>query len=249
MMALKITINRNSPVFTVIGNPLFLIGLIELEVKTIIDEPGKYDEFIKTRNSAWNKFVLDWSEKTTKITKRKPPQVIPLPKYSLVDELGELHEFLKEKFEFNFQFTALSTLAPFLQNAYNKMIYNIDTVRNTGQLLHDLILDYGGMEFIILLNPKPDDIKKAIEYSEKTKFIVIREYARIPKDTWAPPDKAWIDLFSELKKDSYPIRRDELGNILDHLLENNLTDQRRLETIGRHKNMQNDLQRYFGDVE
>ncbi|MCA9827169.1 MAG: ATP-binding protein, partial [Nitrosopumilus sp.] len=33
----KIKINRKSPIFTIIGNPLFLIGLIELEVKTFIN--------------------------------------------------------------------------------------------------------------------------------------------------------------------------------------------------------------------
>ncbi len=246
---LKIIINRKSPVFTVIGNPLFLIGLIELEVKTIINEHGKYADFLKERNSSWNKFVMDWSEKPEKITKRKPQRVIPLPKYSLVDELGELHEFLKEKFEFNFQFTALSTLSPFLQNAYNKMIYNIDAVRNTGQLLYDLILDYGEMEFTILLNPKSEDIKKALEYSEKTKFIVIREYSRVSKDTWASPDKAWLDLFLEIKRGSYHIRNDELGNILDYLLENNLTNQHRLEIMGRHKNVLTDLEKYFGNVD
>lgn len=245
----KIKINRKSPIFSIIGNPLFLIGLIELEVKTIINEPIQYRDFLRERNIAWNKFVKDWSEKQEKITKRKPPRVIPLPNYSLVDELGDLHEFLKEKFEFNFQFTALSTLSPFLQNAYNKMIYNVDTIKNTGQHLHDLILDYGEKEFTILLNPKSEDIQKALEYSEKTKFIVIREYSTVSKDTWAPPDKAWLDLFLEMKRGPYYIRGDELGNILDYLLENNLTNQHRLETIGRHKNLFNDLQRYFGDVD
>ena len=244
----KIKINRKSPVFRIIGNPLFLIGLIELEVKTIINEPEKYGEFLRERNTAWNKFVKDWSEKQEKIAKRKPQRVIPLPNYSLVDELGELHEFLKEKFEFNFQFTALSTLTPYLQNAYNKMIYNVDTVRNTGQHLYDLIIDYGGMEFTVLLNPKTEDIKKALEYSEKTKYIVIREHFTVSKDTWAPPDKAWLDLFLEMKRGQYYICGDELATILDYLLENNLTNQDRLETLARHKNVLNDLQRYFGDI-
>ncbi len=245
----KISINRKSPIFTIIGNPLFLIGLIELEAKTIINEPGKYTDFLKERNAAWSQFVKDWSKKPEKIVKRKPQRVIPLPQYSLVSELVELHEFLKDKFEFNFQFTALSTLTPFLQNAYNKMIYNIDTVRNTGQLLYDLILDFGGMKFTVLLNPKSEDIQKALEYSEKTKFIVIREYFKISKDTWAPPDKAWVDLLLEMKRGPFYIRGDELANILDYLLENNLTNQHRLKTIGRHKNALYDIEKYFGDVD
>ena len=245
----KIKINRKSPIFTIIGNPLFLIGLIELEVKTIIDDPVKYRNFLKERNANWNKFVQDWSEKQEKITKRKPPGVIPLPNYSLVDDLGELHEFLKEKFEFNFQFTALSTLAPYLQNAYNKMIYNVKTVKHTGQNLYDLLIDYGGMEFTVLLNPKTEDIQKALEYSEKKKFIVIREYFQISKDTWASPGKAWWDLFGEMKRGPYYIRGDEIANILDYLLENSLTNKTKLETIARHNNMTNDLIEYLGNTE
>ncbi len=244
----KIKINRKSPIFTIIGNPLFLIGMIELEVKTIIDDPVKYRDFLRERNANWNKFVQDWSEKQEKITKKKSPKVIPLLNYSLVDDLGELHAFLKETFEFNFQFTALSTLAPYLQNAYNKMIYNVETVRNTGQNLYDLLIDYGGMEFTVLLNPKTEDIQKALEYSEKKKFIVIREYSNVSKDTWAPPDKAWLDLFGEMKRGSYYIRSDELTNILDNLLEKRLTNQNRLETIARHKNMINELKVYLGNT-
>ena len=245
----KIKINRKSPIFTIIGNPLFLIGLIELEVKTIIDDPVKYRDFLRERNTRWNKFVQDWSEKQEKITKRKPPGVIPLPNYSLVSDLGELHEFLKEKFEFNFQFTALSTLAPYLQNAYNKMIYNVETIKNTGQNLYDLITDYAGMEFTVLLTPKTEDIKKALEYSAKNKFIVIREYSNVSNDTWASPDKAWLDLFREIKRGPYYIRDDEITNILDYLLENNLTTPHRLETIAIHKNMINDLRGYLGNPE
>ncbi len=245
----KIKINRKSPIFTIIGNPLFLIGLIELEVKTIIDDPAKYRDFLRERNASWNKFVQDWSEKQEKITKRKPPRVIPLPNYSLVGDLGELCEFLKEKFEFNFQFTALSTLAPYLQNAYNKMIYNVETIRNTGQNLHDLITDYAGIEFTVLLTPKTGEIQKALEYSEKKNFIVIREYSNVSKDIWAPPDKAWLDLFREIKRGPYYIRGDETANILDYLLENNLTTLNRLETTARHKNMINDLRKYLDNTE
>ncbi|MCE2507177.1 MAG: ATP-binding protein [Nitrosopumilaceae archaeon] len=244
----KITINRKSPIFSIIGNPLFLIGLIELEVKTLIDQSVNYREFLEKRNAAWTKFVNDWSETQEKTRKRKPPHIIPLPNYSISNELGELHEFLKEKFEFNFQFTALSTLRPFLQNAYNKMIYNIDVTKNSGQQLHDMILDFNNKEFVVLLNPKSEEINKALQYSEKSKFIVIREYTTVSKETWASPPKAWIDLLLELKKGPYGIRGDEMANILDYLLDNNLTNQTRLETVGRHKNVLSEIYRYLGDV-
>ncbi|MCA9828806.1 MAG: hypothetical protein KC444_10565, partial [Nitrosopumilus sp.] len=208
-----------------------------------------YRDFLKHRNATWTKFVKDWSETPEKTTKRKPPHIIPLPNYSIVDELGELHEFLKEKFEFNFQFTALSTLRPFLQNAYNKIIYNINVTKNAGQQLHDMILDFNSKEFVVLLNPKSEEINKALEYSEKRKFIVIREYTTVSKETWSSPTKAWIDLLLELKRGPYGIRGDEMANILDYLLDNNLTNHARLETVGRHKNVLNEIDRFFGDVD
>lgn len=246
---IKIIINKQSPIFSIIGNPLFLIGLIELEAKIIMNDSDKYEKFLKERNIVWNKFVQDWSEKQERGTGQKSSGIFSLQNYSLVNNLEDLHEFLKEKFEFNFKFTALSTLEYYLQNAYNKMIYHIHTEKNAGQSLYDLIIDYNEMEFTVILNPKTGDIQKALEYSEREKFIIIREYSKISKDTWASPGDAWIDLFLELKRESHHIHKDELENILDYLLDNNLTDKNKLEAIARHKNVLHNLKQYFGDIE
>lgn len=238
-----IKINRKSPVFDIIGNPLFLIGMIESEAELALANLEKYRQFLHERNAAWNKFVKDWMG-GPKRTAKKPVQTIPLPLYSLVPELIDMHDFLSEKFEFDFQFTALSTLAPFLQHAYNKMIYTINAIKDTGQQLYDLLLNYKPLEFMILLNPKADDIQKALEYSEKTRFVIIREHYSISKKTWAAPAHAWLDLISEMKR-SYPINADETDIILEHLLNANLTNKNELENLGRHRNILPYIQKCF----
>ncbi len=241
----KIKINRKSPIFGIVGNPLFLIGMIELEAKSILAEPEKYKIFLKERNVMWNKFVKDWTETREKTPRQKSKEMTLLANYSIVDVLQGLHEFLIEKFEFDFQFTALSTLEPYLQNAYNKMIYNIEVSKGAGQYLYDIITEHKSNS-TILLNPSTKDIKNALEYSEKKQFIVIREYSTVSKDTWASPEKAWLDLLGETSRGGHYIRHDELANILDQLIENNLASQDKLETLARHKNMSKKLKDYLG---
>ena len=245
----KITINRKNPLFGIVGNPLFLIALIELEVKEILDDPAKYKEFLQKRNASWSKFVVKWSQKKTKVVKKKPELLIPLKKYNLVNDLTDLHDYLNENFEFNFQFTGLSTLYPFLHNAYNKITYNIETVKGAGQLLLDVIQERTREKFGIVLNPKTQQVRSMIEFSNKTKFIIIREFTKPPTTTWAPPEKAWIDLFVEMKRNTLQITGDELGHILDYLLENSLVKENRIHAIANHRNILLDVEEYLGRVD
>ncbi len=245
----KITINRKSPIFNIVGNPLFLIGLIELEVKSILDEPDKYKEFLQKRNSAWGKFVKNWSLKKEKTRKKKPELLVPLQNYYLVDELINLHDYLNDKFDSSFQFTGLSTLSPYLQNAYNRMVYNLETTKGSGQLLHDLILNFTGTKFGVLINPKPSDLKAMMEFSDRLKFIVIREFSKKSSTTWAPPEKAWVDLFVEMKRGMSSITGDELAYLFDYLIEHALLEEKRIYAIANHRNILYDIEDYLGKTD
>jgi len=242
---IKLVINRQSDVFKAVRNPLFLIGLIEAEAKIIAENPSKYSRFIQDRNRLWSKFIVDWSAKEKKKKRKIASKIGPLPHYNLSSDLVDLHDFLKEKFEHNFQFTGLSTLFSFLQNAYSKIIYTICTINGAGQQLHDLILDYNDSEFIVLLNPKSFEIKTALEVSDKQKFLVIREYAEKPTSDWAIPEKAWLDLYIEIIKHKVPISTDELFVILDGLMEAELIDKTKLKSIARHKNILAEIYPYL----
>lgn len=242
----KITINRKSPVFGAVGNPLFLIGMVCLEAKEILKDPKKYDGFLTGRNVSWCRFVERWSQKGPAPAGRRAQEAIVLPeKYSPVDELLDLHDHLKENFEFGFQFTALSTLSPFLHNAYNTTTYSIETVRGAGQLLHDMILDYAGGKFKVLLNPRSEQAK-LMKLLEDERFIIIREFSRNPTATWANPAKAWVDMLAEMRRDTLQISDDEPGNVLDYMLESDLVKEEKVRAAARHKNILPAAEVYLG---
>ena len=85
-----------------------------------------------------NQFITDRLPQQQSYGKAKH-EAVPLSGYTLQSELVELHDYLKENFEHDFQFTGLSTLSPFMQNAYGRMVYSIHTVNGAGQSLLESI--------------------------------------------------------------------------------------------------------------
>jgi len=90
-------------------------------------------------------------------------------------------------------------------------------------------------------------VKTALTVSEKKKFIIIREYSSKITGTWASPNKAWIDLFVEMKRRTIPIDIEELTATVDYLLENGLVTQKTLYSLARHRNMLDEVQEFFGE--
>ena len=241
----KIKINRNSPVFKAFKNPLFLIGLIKIEAELVMENPSKYKEFLKERNEAWDKFVINWSPKENRKVQIRSEKEVLLPNYFLSEELIELHDFLKEKFPQSFQFTGLSTLSPFLQNAYNTMIYSIQTTNGSGLELRDIIMEYVDNNFTILLEPDQVELKTVTELLNVKKIIVIREYAEKLTSTWATPEKSWLDLYVEVEKKKLNLYKDELSIILENLIEMNLITSTKLKSIARHKKLLDGVENYL----
>lgn len=236
-----VTVNRNSNVFKAVKNPLFIIGLIYIESKLFLQNKHDFKIFLQDRNKLWGKFIKDWSTKD-KPQKHEGKTLEPQPKYLLSDDLTDLHDYLIENFEHNIQFTGLSMLYVFLQNAYGKIIYHIHTIKGAGQQLQDLISKYAdGKKFIALLNPTRQELQNAMDFSEKNKFIVIREYSEKPTTPWATAEKAWLDLYTEIKKNLLPIPSDEIFIILDNLLESNLIDENKLKALARHRHQLADV--------
>lgn len=243
---IKIVVNRNSYVFRAFKNPLILIGMIGLEAKLALDLASpEVESFLKERNYAWNNFVKDSLPKEEKSKKSREEKMIHIPNYSLSDDLIDLHDYLKDKFEHSFQFTGLSTLTPYLQNAYNKMIYNIQTIKGTGQELLEMIEDHG--EFVVLLEPKPEETKTALEVSKEKNFIIIREYSEKPTSHWATPEKAWLDFYYEVKKHKLPYYHDEITIVLENLIDNKLLSISKLKSMARHKKLLNEIESYLDD--
>ena len=240
----RVTINRSSDVFGIFKNPLFLFGFIRLEAELAAENPSVYSAFINERNRRWGELVGKFLPRPEVKKSRSEEKIVPTPRYSLEGELIELHDHLKEAFGHDFQFTGLSTLTPFLHNAYSKIIYSMHTVNGAGQELLDAILGYTE-RFTVLLDPTPSEIGTILGISKGGRLIVIREYAKKFPTTWATPEKAWLDLYAEVKKSRITLYGDELAMILAELLDSNLADPKKMRALARHVKLLDEVETYL----
>ncbi|MCE2498109.1 MAG: ATP-binding protein [Nitrosopumilaceae archaeon] len=237
----RVAISKASVVFKTFKNPLFLLGLIRIEAELVACNPSKYADFVVERNRRWVEFIDKFLPKPETRNGRMEERIVPMPNYSLEAELVELHDHLKERFVHDFQFTGLSTLFPFLQNAYSKIIYNVQAMKGAGQELLEIISDHS-KEITVLLNPKPFEVETVLKVAEHSRFMIIREYAERLSTTWATPEKAWLDLYIEVNKKKVTMYRDELAAILAELLESNLIDPKKLRSLAKHRNILGEIE-------
>lgn len=230
----EVRINKKDTAFKFFKNPLYLLGIIGIEARLIAENPAIYDLFVNKRNAQWRAFAEDWSKKEVEKRSREisPPH---LPNYSLARDLVALHDALKEEFEGRIQFTALSTLLPYVHNVLGKTIYTLYTEPGMGERLVQLISYHIEDNFIALLDPKPRELELAMDVSGKTRFIVVREYAQIYGPTFAEPEEAWIDLLVEIRKNKIPVAENELRYILQELARKNLVNHNRLVRLAKRR--------------
>ena len=239
---LQIGIGRNSRAFRLFKNPLFFIALIRIESELIAEDQSHRD-FVERRNRMLDRFIADRLPQQQGQGRPKR-EAVPLSRYALQSELIELHDHLKESFEHNFQFTGLSTLAPFLQNAYGRLVYSIHTINGAGQPLLESISDHS-KEFVVLLNPKVREFETLFEATKSSRFIAVREYEENPAPAWARPEKAWLDLYFEVTRGLLPLYNDELILILDELLSIGLVTPTRLRSLARRRKIQGEINGYL----
>ena len=233
-----ISIGRKSGAFRLFKNPLFLIALLRIEAELVADD-RTHQGFLERRNRMLEEFVAKRLPQQQNRGKPKK-KAVRLSRYTLQDDLIEMHDYLEEHFEHEFQFTGISTLAPFLQNAYSRMVYSVYTINGAGQVLLDLIADEFG-EFTALLNPEKRDFEVLFEATESAKFIAIREFERRPTPSWAEPEKAWLDLYFDVTRDKILPYHDELDPMLEDLLNVGLVAPARLRMLARGRKMLDEI--------
>lgn len=227
----QVTVNKKDGAFKFFKNPLFLLGLIGIEVKLLAENPEVYEKFISKRNVKLQEFTRDWGKKEVEKRARVVPAPI-LPGYSLANDLVVLHDSLTEEFEGRVQFTALSTLAPYLHNLLGKVVYTVYTEPGMGEKLVQLISYHvDDARFVTMHDPSPRDLEVAMNSSGKERFVVVREYAQIYGSTFASPEEAWVDLLVEIKKNKLPVAESELRYILEELARRNLIDRAKLNML------------------
>ena len=239
---LRVSIGRNSPTFHLFKNPLFLVGQIRIDAELAAEDPSLIP-FIRRRNKMLEEFVRDRLPRRVGVGGSRR-EAAPLLEYSLQEDLVDLHDYLKEMFERDFQFTGLSTLAPFLHNSHNRIIYTIHTAPGAGQSLLEAISGHS-KEFAVMLNPRRQEIAAVLEESERSRFMLIREYREGLSPAWAGPEKAWLDLYFEVTRDRIPLYHDELILVLDELLDAGLARPARVRTLARRRQILKEVEEYL----
>ncbi|MDE0524996.1 MAG: ATP-binding protein [Thaumarchaeota archaeon] len=247
---LKITVNRSSEMFMIFKNPLLLLSLVRVESELVAGNPARYADFVRDRNRRWGelvgRLVADPAPRRTGPRNGDGGGAVLTPAYSPAGELVDLHGHLTDAIRHGFQFTGLSTLAPFLHNAYGKMIYVIHTVPGAGQQVLEAVQDHAG-GFVALLEPKPAEVDAVLGISGVgSRLIIIREYAERPATTWAPPEKAWLDLYSEVRRGTLTMYGDELDGILSELLRSGLASEKKLRSLARRRKLLDGVDGYLG---
>ena len=239
---IRVGIGRHNPAFNIFKNPLYLIGMIRIEAElAALDQ--SHHQFIKRKNIMLNEFIRNSTPKQDDNNKsRKNP--ISLPGYSLHSDLIEIHDYLKETFEHDFQFTGISTLRSFMHHNHNKIIYTIHTVPGAGQEMMETISDHA-TNFVVMLNPSKQDIPPVLDIAKSSKLIVIREYSEGVSPAWAGPEKSWLDLYFEITRDRIPLYHDELIPILNELLDAGLAKPAKLRSLARRRQILNEIEEHL----
>ena len=229
-----ITINKDDNTFGFVKNPLFLIGMIASEVKLLADNPD-LQKLIEKRNSNFKEFLDTWIQKTKNTDFREKNADIPPNRYyNLDDELIAMHELLGEKFQFKFQFTALSTLTPYFHNIREKIVYTIHTTPGNGEYLAELLSEEFGSNFTIVDKPDPNLLNMLLKMPTVNRILAVREYHVIKGTTVAYPEKAFVDLLVEKYTYGIPLDETELGRMFHAMKRQNLIDMGKLQRYGKY---------------
>ena len=230
-----IVINRDSEAFEFVKNPLFLVAIAATEASLLAKNPDLAD-IIAARNSTMASFLDAWSR-----TEAQPrDRDVPIPRiagYGLEDRLVGMHDFLKEAYEFKFQFTSLSTLEPYLHNLPGKVTYTLHTKPGHGRHLADLLSDKFGDELAVADRPNRDQMTALLDLRTVRGIVAVREYSVISGPTVAGPEKAFVDLMTDVRTHGIVLARSELRHIMERMRGGNLLDveklKRRAKAAGR----------------
>jgi len=226
-----IKIDRNSNMFSMARNPSMLLAMIWEEAKILMQEPGKYDEFVRARNESWEKFMIGVHKAPASV---KAPQ--KLKNLHLSNMLVPVQSVLASRFNLPYQFTALCVLEPYLHNAQKNKYYTILAKKHTGRLMHSLLVSEIGDELTVLYNPTREQLKILPSLDLDTAFVIIREYSSIQSSIIASYEKAVLDLYYEHKR-GVPIWLDELEIMVNTLRNLRLLSIEKLGRMARHKNL------------
>ena len=239
--AVQVNVNTDNASFGLVGNPAFLVGLIASEAEVISRDPKRAARMLEGRNRRIEGFVHEWTEKPRLAdgtihegVRLRKPSVPNINGYGLYLDLLEIHDHLRSTYPMRFQFTALSTLRPYLHNLLGRVVYTVHAQRGNGNELAGCIMDEFKGKISAVDRPTPDTIK-ALFYSGPVNTVVaVREYANVSNSTVAPPAKALVDLVIEKDVYKVPIHGDEPRMVLHAMLRHGLVALEEVRRQARH---------------
>lgn len=230
----EIVVNRQSEVFRAFRNPLHLLVMIQADAEIFSDEP-EMRRRVEVRNSRWERRISNLANPRPKNPRLRNEDM-------LVGELRGLCDHIVKKHHRRFQFTALSTLATYLNQTYRKIAYTVYAVKGSGDSLESAIRNHG--EFDTLLEPTYPQLSTAFGMVENNDIVVIREYASIPKSVVATFDKSWVDLFVEVKKKRMRNYEVEL-EMVEALLNLDMVTEDRLLAWAKRRKVNVEVEKYL----
>ena len=224
-----VVINRDSKAFGLVKNPLFLVAMIASEVNLLAENPNLAG-IIKSRNTLIASFLDEWSQEKDARPRNRSVPIPSIAGYGLEDSLVDLHDFLKDRYEFKFQFTSLSTLAPYLHNLLGKVVYTLHTTPGNGGYLADLLSGKFDADLVVADRPSRDQLEALLAVGSVRRIVAIQEYSSIPGSTIAGPEKSLVDLVTDMHAHGLVLADSEPAHILEHMRRGNILD---MEKLGR----------------
>lgn len=237
----RIAVEKNSAAFAAFRNPLLLLGWIRIEAELLASGPRDLGAFVRERNRRWAEFARESAPRRAVRPARPSKVPPPTPNYSLSYNLANLHDKMVEKFLHRFQFTAASTLSPFMRHGRTKAVYTMYVPTGAG----DQALDVADDEFATLVEPSSSEVYTALDL--RRTVLVVRETADRLAATWAPPEKAWLDLYRETAK-GITVYANELEWVLEELVSGGLASPAKIRALARRLKMAADIEPYLDDV-
>ena len=227
----RYVINRDSPVFSIVKNPLYAVALVGADLRASAGTAGGNRPTPRALHDAWASMVDG-------LVRGRGPRAgragFP-PGYSLSGNLVGLRSVLEDCYHGKFEFTGLSTLAPYTHNALASPVYSLYTERGHGEYLCDVIMDFG-TGYVPLFDPDGRDIDMWRYASGEKRLVAVREYsAGELSGPIAPPAKAWMDLVREVRLHHMPYMEEDLAAILDMLKCQRMLSLRDLDVIARRR--------------
>ena len=230
--AVRVNVNTGNASFGLVGNPAFLVGLIASEAEMISKDPERASQLLEGRNKRIEGFVREWTKKppltdssaSLKHRRFREPSVPNIDGYGLYRDLLEIHDHLRSTYPMRFQFTALSTLRPYLHNLLGKVVYTVHALKGNGNELAGCIMDEFSGRISAVDRPTLDTIIALFYSGPADTVVAVREYANVPNSTIASPAKALVDLVIEKDVYKMPIHGDEPRMVLYSMLRHGLVD-------------------------